>query len=86
MVAKQGTGVHGDLERTYRCKFGVLGRRLFRPATPRWIVDTYCKRQRKSPDTVLFEKILKNVLNLIPNIESDIKENHPQTAKRDPVG
>jgi hypothetical protein len=44
------------------------------------------KRQRKSPDTVLFEKILEQalvVLSLIPNIESDIKENHSETAERD---
>jgi len=43
------------------------------------------KRQRKSPDTVLFEKICEQaqlVLHLIPNIESYINKNHSQNAER----
>ena len=43
------------------------------------------KKQRKSPDTVLFEKICeqaKFVLDLIPYIESDINKRHSQNAER----
>ena len=43
------------------------------------------KKQRRTQDTVLFEKILEQaqaILNLIPNIESDIKQNPSQNTER----